>query len=374
LKIFQIVPDISYEANGVTPVVNGLSGFFVGNGDQVSVCALGAKLSDPNVKFLQARRSSFIKFNEYSPDFSRYLKQAFAEYDIVHGHSLWSAANLSMGIHAKHRRAKLITSPHGTLAEYALSRRRILKKVLWPVQRLALTRADLLHATAESEVEDIRRAGFRGPVALIPNGIEIPKIGSSAGDHRRKQVLFLSRIHPIKGLENLLQAWAKVERENPEWELVIAGVGTIEYEASLKQLSSSLNLRQVKWVGAAYGEEKAKFYREASLFILPSFSENFGMVVAEAMSYGLPCIVSKGAPWSVLAELDAGWWIDNDVDALAATLAHSLGLSSEALASMGFKGRDYVEANYSWHHVGRCFNDTYNWLLGNGQRPKFIID
>lgn len=374
MKIFYIVPDVSYEANGVTPVIDGLSGYFAHSGEQVSVCALAAKITDPNVIFLRARRSSLFNVNEYSPDFAKYLKVAFNDSDIVHGHSLWSAANLSTGIHAGHRRAKLITSPHGTLTEYALSRRKTIKKALWPVQSLALSRADLLHATADSEVDDIRRSGYRGPIALIPNGVAVPQLGSAIKGVKKKQALFLSRIHPTKGVENLLRAWCKVQHHHSDWELVIAGVGTPEYEAKLRDLSSSLALQRVRWVGPVYGADKAELYQESSLFILPTYSENFGMVVAEALAHGLPCIVSKGAPWSILNELDAGWWIDNDVDVLSATLSHSLSLSDETLCLMGLRGRTYVENNYSWRHVGRCFKESYNWLLGNGQKPKFIFD
>ncbi len=373
MKIFHIVPDVSYEANGVTPVINGLAAFAAENGDHVSICAIGAKITDLRIEFLQAARPSLLHLNEYSPDFSKFLKLGFKEYDIVHCHSLWSSANLSAGIHAKNKRAKMILSPHGTLSEHALSRRKIIKKMLWPLQKLALLRADLLHATAESEVLDIRRTGYRGPIALIPNGVEIPLRCRSDNNKRKKQLLFVGRIHPIKGLENLLHAWASISKIHVEWELLIAGVGTTEYEKSLNDLSTSLRLKRVKWVGPVYGSDKAKLYQESSLFILPSYSENFGMVVAEALSYGLPCVVTKGAPWSVLEEEQAGWWIDNSVDSIIFTLDRALALSFEELSIMGLHGRSYVEQNYSWSQIGRCFNDTYNWLLGNGQRPTFVI-
>lgn len=373
MKIFHIVPDISYEANGVAPVINGLSGFSVNNGDQVSVCALGAKLSDSRVGLLRARRPFLLGVNEYSPDFSKYLKMAFKHFDIVHGHSLWSSANLSSGIHARGRNARFVTSPHGTLSEFSLSRRRVIKGVLWPIQRLALKRADLLHATAESEVDDILRAGYSGPIALIPNGIEMPPLMGRRRGPRKKQVLFLSRIHPKKGLENLLHAWACVNKNAAQWELVIAGAGASNYEESLKSLCSSLGLQNVRWIGPVYGEDKAKTYCESSLFVLPSFSENFGMVVAEAMSYGLPCIASKGTPWSALEAARAGWWTENSVDALCSALTLAFEQSENDLASMGLRGRAFVEENFSWTKIGRYFNETYNWLLGNGQCPNCII-
>jgi len=373
MKVFQIVPDISYEANGVKPVVEGLASYFSKNNCSVTVCALDARILIQNINFLKAKKTFLTRLNEYSPDFPRYLKVAFNECDIVHGHSLWSSANLFTGIYARKRKAKLVISPHGTLTEFALSRRRVIKQALWPIQRLALTRADLLHATAESEVDDILRTGYTGPIALIPNGVEIPQVIENTQLTKKKQVLFLSRIHPKKGLENLIRAWGSINKNGTEWELAIAGVGDSDYEASLKSLTSSLGLQNVKWIGPVYGEEKAKIYHESSLFILPSFSENFGMVVAEAMSYGLPCIASKGTPWSALETARAGWWIENSVDALYTTLTLAFAHSEFELASMGLRGRTYVEEHFSWAKIGHCFNETYNWLLGNGQRPNYII-
>lgn len=373
MKIFHIVPDISYEANGVTPVINGLSSFSSSKGHEVSVCALNAKLHDPSINFIQAKKSKYLDFNEYSPDFSKYLKIAFDECDIVHGHSLWSSANFSTGLHAKNRKAKFVTSPHGTLTDYALSRKRLIKRSLWPIQRLALSRADLLHATAESEVLDILNAGYKGPIALIPNGVEIPDMFEYGPIQKKKQLLFISRIHPKKGLENLLQAWRSLEERHGEWSLVIAGIGAPDYEMELKNLSISLGLNNIKWIGPAYGVQKAKLYLESSIFILPSFSENFGMVIAEAMSYGLPCVTTKGTPWSILEKLGIGWWEDNSVDSLYHTITRALNQSEADLESMGLLGRAYVKENFSWTTIGNRFHEAYNWLLGNANRPNFII-
>ena len=372
MKILHIVPDISYEANGVTPVIDGLSSYSAQNGDQVSVCALDAKIADLRVEFLKASRSSLFNLNEYSPDFSKFLKRGFEKYDIVHGHSLWSSANLLTGIYAKHRKAKLVTSPHGTLTEYAFSRRRILKKMLWPVQRLAISRADLLHATAKSEVDDIRRAGYQGPVALIPNGVQIPQLIGEVNGPRRKQVLFLSRIHPQKGSENLLRAWATIEQSYTEWSLVIAGVGTPEYELSLKEMSASLRVQRVRWIGPVYGADKAKHYQESSLFILPSYSENFGMVVAEALAHGCPAMVSLGAPWAGLETEGCGWWVDNSVPTLAAALDAAMQLPQDQLAAMGLRGRAWMERDFGWNAIGKKMDAAYRWLLNGGERPAWV--
>ena len=247
-----------------------------------------------------------------------------------------------------------------------------LKKMLWPVQRLAISRADLLHATAKSEVDDIRRAGYQGPVALIPNGVQIPQLIGEVNGPRRKQVLFLSRIHPKKGIENLLRVWSSIEQNHAEWHLVITGVGAPEYEARLKEMSHSLRVPRVRWTGPMYGAEKTKLYQESSLFVLPSYSENFGMVVAEALANGCPAIVSRGAPWAALEPEGCGWWVDNSVPTLAAALDAAMQLPHDQLAAMGLRGRAWMERDFGWNAIGKKMDAAYRWLLNGGERPAWV--
>src|SRR5207249_704153 len=112
-----------------------------------------------------------------------------------------------------------------------------------------------------------------------------------------------------------------------------------------------------------YGVEKSRAYREASLFVLPTHSENFGMTVAEALAAGTPAIVTHGAPWAGLAQYDAGWWIENGVDSLISCLEKALEVPPERLSQMGRAGHDWMKRDFNWQQIGAQFLATYRWIL-----------
>jgi glycosyltransferase involved in cell wall biosynthesis len=371
MKIMNVVPDISEEANGVTPVIQALSRGLVNLGNSVALGTIAATgdFSKVDVKFGK-KWSRFSRF-EISTELARIVSRASMEYDIVHCHSLWSMINVACGYVVPGKRAKLVTSPHGTLAPHALKRTALIKSVLWPFQRRLLQKSDLLHATSEAEVEDIRRLGFRAPIAMIPNGTNIPAVLAKRNEGPRT-LLFLSRIHPTKGLEPLLSAWQQVYKQHPDWRLLIAGKGTEEYVTEINSLAGSLKLERVEFCGPVYGGAKSQAYIDAELFILPTYTENFGMVVAEALAHGCPAIVGTGAPWAGLIQHDCGWWTDNDTASLVRTLNSSLALPPERLRKMGDNGRAWMNQDYNWTTLAAKFDISYRWLLGTGDRPEWI--
>lgn len=371
MKIINVVPDISEEANGVTPVIQALSKGLLNLGNSVALGTIAATgdFSQVDVKF--GKKWSYFSRFEISTELARIVSRASMEYDIVHCHSLWSMINVACGYVVPGKRAKLVTSPHGTLAPHALKRTALLKSVLWPFQRRLLQKSDLLHATSEAEVEDIRRLGLRAPIALIPNGTNIPE-GLGEQNEGPRTLLFLSRIHPTKGLEPLLSAWQTVYPQHPNWRLLIAGKGTDEYVAEIKSLVRSLKLDRVEFCGPVYGGAKSQAYFDAEIFILPTYTENFGMVVAEALAHGCPAIVGTGAPWAGLIKNDCGWWTDNDTTSLVRTLNSSLVLPPERHQKMGENGRAWINQDYNWTTLAAKFDVSYRWLLGMENRPEWI--
>lgn len=298
-----------------------------------------------------------------------------AEVDIVHSHSLWMMPNIYPGWVTQGRDAQLVVSPRGTLSVWALNHSRWKKRMMWGLlQRPAIRDAACFHATAESEYEDIRRVGFRQPVCIIPNGIAVPPTDVDAlrtgGGLRR--LLFLSRLHPKKGLENLLRAWSAVESRYPDWELEIVGPDSNGYLARLQALQQELRLRRVHFRGPAFGDQKWQAYQSAELYVLPTHSENFGMAVAEALAAGTPAIVTKGAPWQGLETHQAGWWIDVGVDPLVACLEDALACSPETLRQMGANGQQWMQRDFSWDRIGGMMLATYTWLLNGGERPAHV--
>ena len=290
----------------------------------------------------------------------------------VHNHSLWSLINIAAGWLVPGHHAKLVTSPRGTLSSWALSRSRRSKQILWPLQRRVLSTADLLHATSETEYTEIRALGFTSPVAIIPNGIDLPPSIDTKPKSDTRILLFLSRIHPTKGIDRLLYAWKLIEALHPNWQLMIAGRGEVEYVHTVTGLVTTLDLQRVQFMGPIYGAEKFHAYGKAELFILPSHSENFGMVVAEALAHSCPAVVSRAAPWAGLETKGCGWWVSHDVKTLADTLDHAMRLPPEQLAAMGRKGRVWMEHDFSWAAIGQQMDAAYHWIVNGGERPNWV--
>lgn len=311
-----------------------------------------------------------------SPLMARWLREqaALGQLKLLHMHGLWMMPSVYPGQVAREYGIPLIAAPRGTLSDYAFRSGSVAKRVFWPLQqRPALVAAACFHATAEAEYHDIRRMGFRQPVAIIPNAVDLPAITESRNSGLRT-LLYLGRLHPEKGVDTLLAAWKEVYREFPGWQLRIVGPDIAGYGGQLKAYAESHRLQRVHFSGPKYGADKMEAYCEAEIYALVSPSENFGMSVAEALAAGTPAIVSKGAPWGGLAERHAGWWVEHDADAIVACLRDALRRSPEELAQMGLRGRQWMSEDYSWSSVAHRTVETYRWLLDGGPRPDCVIE
>lgn len=298
---------------------------------------------------------------------------------VVHSSGLWDHGSLAVNRGQQIASFPLVTSPRGMLEPWALAHRRLKKfaaLLLW--QRRQLARADLLHATSEMECDNIRRLGLRNPVCVIPNGIDVPAelpavlhagVASKGGGPRR--CLFLSRLHPKKGLPMLLEAWARAKPVG--WVLEIAGNAEGGHDREIERLIRGRGLDSVRLVGEQAGSEKWRFLAAGDLFILPSYSENFGIVVAEAMAMGLPVITTHGTPWGVLEEQDLGWWVPASADAIAASLRTATAESPDRLADRGRRAREYALRSFGWPAIGERMAACYAWLLGLGPVPPDIV-
>lgn len=373
MKLVHVVPHIDQEAAGPSYSVPRLCESLAARGHDVELSCLAARGDIPGVTLDLHPQWPILGRFAISSSLASALFRKAAQVDIVHNHSLWSMVNVAAGWVVPGRKAKLVTSPRGTLSPWALSRTKSLKRVLWPLQRRALVKADLLHATSEEEYRDIRTQGFTAPVAIIPNGIDLPTMPPGKPVLPLRTLLFLGRIHPTKCVDRLLQAWQALQQQHPDWQLMIAGHGDPAYEKELKQLAGSLDLQRVNFSGSLFGAEKSNAYFGAELFVLASHSENFGMVVAEALAHGCPAIVSKGAPWAGLETEGCGWWVEHDVATLTQTLDKAMALPPERLAEMGLKGREWMQREYGWESVAEKMEAAYRWLLDGGTMPPCVI-
>lgn len=296
---------------------------------------------------------------------------------ILHTHGLWQMPNIYPA-RLKRRSDRcvvIVHSPRGMLAAPALKISAWKKRPFWWLQqRSALAEADCIHATAMSEFEEIRATGLTNPVAVIPNGVDVP--GLTAAEEEQEAghvVLSLGRVHPKKGLDRLVRAWARIEVEFPSWRLRIVGPSEVGHDRELGSLARALGAQRVTIEGPIY-EANAKLgaYRGARLFVLPTLNENFALTVAEALAAAVPVISTKGAPWAGLEHERCGWWIDHGVEPLVVALRHAMTIGSAELQAMGLRGRSWVARDFGWDRIAGDMLDVYNWLRSGGLPPACV--
>lgn len=307
----------------------------------------------PNLKIIFYTYSELIKF---AKDLSN------TNYDLIHLQHIWAPYIPIMANAARKKGIPYIITPRGMLEPWIMARNSWKKKLAMMLyQRKDLNKASLLHATAEMEADSIRKLGFKNPIAVIPNGIDLSDLPAPKREYGNKKMVFLSRIHPKKGIELLLEAWNQINIG--DWTLEIAGDGEPAYIESIKQRIDFLTLKSVKLVGPRYGEEKWNFIKSADIFVLPTFSENFGIVVAEALAMGVPVITTQGTPWQELETFNCGWWIDLSLETLKANLEIAMKCNSKALIEMGNNGTELISRKYDIKAVALQLTEEYQKLI-----------
>lgn len=375
MKIIQVVPSIALESSGPAYTVPGLCGALADQGGDVELHVLD---SVPKLK----RNYNVVTYPRHtfphpslgrSPEMLDGLKKACKKANIIHNNSLWMLPNIYPEIASRGAKCKLVTMPRGTLSEWALQRSKWKKKVISLLgQRRTLAKTDMFVATCNEEYREIRAYGFKQPVAVIPNGVEVDDEPPRGGKERR--LIFLSRIHPKKGIDLLLRVWQSIQSEFPGWSLSIVGPDQHAYAQSLKDLSSELGCERVTFVGELKGQQKIDYLASSAVLVLPTHSENFGMVVAEALAAGTPVICSHGAPWEGLAEMKCGWWIPLSLNDFVETMRLAMRMPMSELSVMGQRGHEWMKIDFSWAAVGRQMMSAYEWLLQVRPRPGFVIE
>lgn len=293
------------------------------------------------------------------------------EWDLIHINGVWNWPYHKIAQRAYKYGVPVVWSPHGSLSRWAL-RYKWWKKLpaWWLYQKNDMMRATLIHVTAESEMNDIRRLGLGNRVVVAPLGVHIPicsgietilKVPERVRE--KKRLLFIGRIAPIKGLDNLCRAYCAAKMYE-KWRLMIVGPDSEDHISELKKLVGALHIADyVDFPGPKFGDELVRAYCESDLFVLPSYSENFGSVVIEALVHGKPVISTKGTPWKKLVEYKCGWWVDIGVEPLKNVLIEAMSFSDEELREMGERGRKMVEVEYSWPAIANKMEEAYCGIL-----------
>ena len=295
---------------------------------------------------------------------------------ILHIHGLWLKEQQRAAVWARKNRVPVVWSTHGMTSPWAI-RNKWWKKIpaWWIYQRRNLRGAALLHVTSDQEAKWNRRAGLKNPQIVAPLGTSLKfKVQSSRSrmsEGRPFTVLFVGRIHPVKGLMNLVRAAAILnptiqqsqiqQSNNPTILFRLVGPDECGYRAELQAECDRLGT-SVAFVGEKHGEELEKEYEDCDVLVLPSFTENFGGVVVDALAHGKPVIVSKATPWESLETARCGWWVENSPESLAKTIAAAAKLPREELERMGERGRKLVEENYTWEAVAKKMTEAYGCL------------
>jgi glycosyltransferase involved in cell wall biosynthesis len=319
----------------------------------------------------------------FSPGMLRHVVDA--DLSTLHLHGLWRYPSVACRSWARATGRPYLISPHGMLDPWALRQSRVKKHIAaWLYERANMRDAGCLHALNDAEAEAIRSFGARGPIAIIPNGIDLPlqETGQCATawdallGQDSKVILFLGRIHVQKGIDELLDAWrtALPRMRDQRWHLVIAGWGDGLYEDRVREMVNALSPSgRVLFVGPLFGAQKDAAFRNAAAFVLPSKSEGLPMSVLEAWSYGLPVLMTDACNLSEGFERGAALRLPPTVTGMTCKLLEFTEAPSIQQEQMGLSGRALVEERFSWQVVLPSMIEVYGWLAGGGARPSGVL-
>jgi glycosyltransferase involved in cell wall biosynthesis len=360
MKVIHYIDSIDKTAGGTTEYMRLLGNALKSNIDLVVATGISdSPIALEGIK-IQFFNCKVLRWYSLLNEFRSFLKNEKPA--IVHINGIWTPQNWGFQKVAQELGIKVVLSPHGMLEPWILAHNPWKKKLgLFLYQNKAIRRAEHLHVTALMEKESVRSLGYTNELTIIPNGIDLSEIKKKKEFYGTKKVIFLSRIHPKKGIELLLEAWRATNTQG--WSLEIAGNGDANYIQVLAQ--SANDISNVHFVGAKYGEAKWDFLRSADIMVLPTHSENFGIVVAEALAVGIPVITTKGTPWEDLNIHNCGWWIDLSVSSLSSTLATVFLKDTLDLKELGKNGMKLIEDKYNINKIGIDIKKLYKKILNN---------
>lgn len=319
----------------------------------------------------------------WSPKLREILERDIYQIDILHNHSLWMLPNSYASQLGRRTGKPVLFTIHGTLEPWALSHSRWKKQIVgrW-FQFRDLRSANCLHVNSHRELQSVRDRGFRNPVAVIPNGINLhefetlPERDVFFQRHPRlvgkKLLLFMARLHKKKGLEHLLQSWANLTSDFSDWHLLIAGPDD-GYQNSCEEMIARSGIgNSTTLLGSLHDQDKLAALAAADIFVQPSYSEGFSMSVIEAMTCKLPILISPGCNFPEAAQAGAGFEVAADCVGTSSGLRRLMEMSTANRRAMGELGRNLVEREYTWDRVAESMLKVYRWLMSKDTCPSCV--
>lgn len=316
------------------------------------------------------------------------LRRALLELnpDMVHVHGIWTHQSADVVAWSCGTKPYLV-SPHGMLDPWAVANSSFKKRIArWLYEDRHLQNAACLHALCDAEAAAIRAFGLTNPICVIPNGVAMPQIAAKPAapwqeiEPGARVLLFLGRLHPKKNIDGLLRALARLKAAQGlgNWRLVVAGWGQAGHAAELAALTEELSLcPEVTFLGPIHGAQKDAALRNASAFVLPSFSEGLPMAVLEAWSYALPVAMTQACNLTEGFAAGAALEIGTEPEEMAHQLSGFLSASQQERVAMGDRGAELARTCYSWERVSKGLADVYRWMLGGSDkrdRPTSVLD
>ncbi len=387
MRVLHVIPGLS-NASGPTRVVINLSDELVRLGCEVSIFHLKGRgygqlmPEDERVK-VKGFPVKWCDYWGYSPGLKHALSQEASSFAIIHIHSLWLYPNVAAVSVASRLGIPYVIRPAGSLMAEPQKHRSLRKRLYAALkERRHLNGAAAVHVASGIEAKSVSEFGVRAPIVTVPNGIPgarlrpmAASVSSAPTDDRTcRKVLFLGRLHPIKGLDLLARAFGKVARSRKDVHLIIAGPeGKKGYRSTVERyLRDEGVLDKTVFTGELEGERKWQAYREADVFVLPSRSENFGIAVAEAMASGIPVVVSQETPWQDVETRKAGFWVPLDAQKFAEAIITILDQPRLA-AELSRNGCALVREKYTWDRIAKKMLHVYENIV-NGRRPSAGLD
>jgi glycosyltransferase involved in cell wall biosynthesis len=395
MKVLHVIPSLSKLKGGPTQIILemvkalrecGVEAEIIttdDNGEQRLNIPLRQRLEYEQVPvWFLPRFSPPLKDFIFSTELAAWLWKNSQNYNLIHTHYLFSFAPTCAAAIARYHKIPYIVIPYGMLTTWALGHQKLKKQIYSIIERYNLNQAVAIHCSTAEETRDVKNFQISTPSFVIPYGVHLPTLQPQAKQQIRQLygiaqttpiILFLSRIHPKKRPDLLIESLKRVSDKSYKFHLIIAGSGDAEYVDYLSDLVSSLNLQsQTSMVGFVTGEAKDLLLQGSDIFVLPSFSENFGIAVAEAMAAGCSVVITPDvqiAPEIVASQ--AGLVVPGEVETVADAIAQLL-TSPSLRHQLGENGKRLVSSRYSWQAIAQNLQLVYSSVIQKQPIPQFL--